>query len=62
MRRMTVTFWLLVATAVGSTGGLSRAVAAEPSPATSLGVALSGLVLVAAILLLLRILWRLDQR
>jgi hypothetical protein len=62
MTRVTITFWLLVATAVAFTGGLSRALTAEPSPAAGLGLAASGVVLVAAILLLLRILRRLDQR
>lgn len=56
MRRVRLTFWVLVAVAVVATGSLSRALTAHPSPATGVTVALAGLVAAVAAGLALRIL------
>ena len=54
-------FWLLVLVATLAAGALSHAVAWRPGPATGVVVAVSGLVLVAAGALALRILVRVDR-
>lgn len=56
MSRVRRTFWVLVAVAVVATGSLSRALTADPGPATGVAVALAGLVALAAVGLALRIL------
>jgi hypothetical protein len=56
MRRIRVTFWLLVATAVVSTGVLMRAVAWRASPTTGATVAATGITTVIAVTLAARIL------
>nr|MBA3339244.1 hypothetical protein [Geodermatophilaceae bacterium] len=42
-------FWLLVAVAVLAIGALSSALAAQPSTLTGVGVAASGLILIASL-------------
>lgn len=56
LRRAKRAFWLLVAIAVVATGGLSRALAADPGFAAAAGVAVSGLTLAVVAALALRIL------
>lgn len=48
-RRAQRSFWLLVAVAVLAIGALSSALAAQPSPLTGVGVAASGLILIASL-------------
>jgi len=62
MRRVTATFWALVAVAVAAMGVLSAALQARPSPATGLVVAASGTVLITANALALRIWWVVGGR
>ena len=54
--RVRHTFWALVVAAVVATGGLSKALGAQPGPAAGLVVAGSGLILAASAFLALRIL------
>ena len=56
MRRIRVTFWLLVMSAIVSTGVLMRAVAWRANPATGATVAASGAVTVIVVALAARIL------
>lgn len=56
MRRVTVTFWLLVATAVAATGMLTRTLQWPAGPVTGTAVAASGLVAVLTMALAVRIL------
>jgi hypothetical protein len=62
MRRVTATFWALVALAVVAMGVLSAALQAGPSPGTGLVVAGSGIVLATAGGLALRIWWVVGGR
>jgi hypothetical protein len=62
MRRVTATFWALVALAVAAMGVLSAAMQARPGPATGLAVAASGTLLVTASGLALRIWWVVGGR
>ena len=62
MRRVQLTFWALVAVAVGATGVLSRAVVARPSPAAGIALAVSATLLAGAAGLALRILVVLARR
>lgn len=62
VRRARRWFWGLVVVAVLAMGGLFRAAQAPPSPAAGLSVAVSGLVLAAALTQAARILVRLDGR
>lgn len=55
MRRVKVTFWVLVAVAVLAAGALSASLRADSAPTTALAVAGSGSVLAAASMLALRI-------
>ena len=50
-------FWVLTMVAVVATGSISAALAARPSALTELRVAVSGLVLAAAVMLAARILF-----
>jgi len=61
MRRARRSFWLLVVVSVLATGALSDGLAADPSPATGILVAGSGLVLIASIALAARILHAVDR-
>ena len=54
-------FWALVLIAVLSTGALSAAIEAHPSPAAGVTVAASGAVLAVALTLAARILIALDR-
>jgi len=54
--RVRRTFWTLVLIAVAATGGLSRALAAEPGAGTGLTVAASALIVATSGFLALRIL------
>jgi len=54
-------FWVLVAVAVLATGTLTRALTAEPSPLTGLGVLGSALVLMVAVGLAARVLLALER-
>lgn len=56
MRRVRVTFWLLVAVAIVSTGTLMRAVTWPANPATGITVAGAGIATAAAVGLAVRIL------
>ncbi len=56
MRRIRVTFWLLVATAIVSTGALMRAVTWPASPTTGATVAAAGAVIAMAVASAARIL------
>lgn len=60
MNRARATFWMLVVVAAAAMGGLSEALAAPPSPAAGLGVAVSAIALVLSVALGARILVRLD--
>jgi hypothetical protein len=60
MKRARYTFWALVALAATAMGALSTALAAPPSPATGLGVALSATTLALSLVLAGRILPRLN--
>lgn len=60
MNRARSTFWALVGVAAVAMGGLSKALAAPPGPATGLGVALSATTLALSLVLAGRILLRLD--
>lgn len=62
MRRVRFTFLALVAVATVAAGALTRAVESEPGPIAGATVAASGLVLVGAAALLLRIFWVLNGR
>ena len=54
-------FWVLILIAVAATGSMSAALAARPDALTGLRVAVSGLVLVAAVTLAARIMVVLDR-
>ena len=56
MRRVRVTFWLLVVTAVISTGALMAALGWSTGAAAGITVAVSGVVTVVAVALATRIL------
>ena len=56
MRRVQITFWVLVATAVVSSGVLTRAVGWRAGPASGATVAVSGAVTVVAVAFAARIL------
>lgn len=56
LRRVRVTFWVLVSVAVVSTGVMMRAFAWPAAPATGATLALSGLLGAAAVALAARIL------
>lgn len=55
MKRITITFWVLVAVAIIATGTLSSSFGEAASPATGLKVALGGAVDAVSIALALRI-------
>ena len=55
MRRVHITFWVLVLVAVVATGGISRALAGPANAIHILVAALSGVVAVVSALLALRI-------
>jgi hypothetical protein len=61
MRRARRSFWMMVLVSVLAAGALSDALAADPSPATGLLVAGTGLVLIASIALAARILHAVDR-
>lgn len=54
-------FWVLTLIAVAATGSMSAALAARPGALTGLRVAVSGMVLVAAVTLAARIMVVLDR-
>ena len=54
-------FWVLTLIAVAATGSMSAALAARPGALTGLRVAISGLVLLAAVTLAARIIVVLDR-
>ena len=56
MRRVRVTFWVLVATAVIATGVLMRALDWPAHPAAGVAVAAAGAVVIVAVALAARIL------
>ena len=56
MRRIRITFWLLVATAIGSTGVLMRAVTWAASPTAGVTVAAAGTLTAITVALAARIL------
>gem|GEM_PF-3750310 len=56
MKRITITFWVLVAVAVAATGMLSSSLGEAASPATGLKVGLAGALGAVSIGLALRIL------
>jgi len=60
-RRAYRSFWTLVIVAVLSTGVLSSAWAAPPSPFTGLRVAVSGLVLLVSLTLAVRVMVALER-
>lgn len=62
MRRVRITFAVLVATAILAVGTLGRALAWPSSPAAGLVVASSGIVAAAAAALALRILVVVDRQ
>ena len=61
MERVLWTFWLLTLLAVAAAGSLSAAARAGASPITGLRVALSGLVLLVALVLATRVLIGLER-
>ena len=61
MKRITITFWALVAVAVAATGMLSSTLGEAASPATGLKVGLAGAVCAVSIGLALRILVSLSR-
>lgn len=58
-RRVRRTLWFLVVVAVVATGGVTRALEADPGPAAAVAVAISSLVAATATGLALRIWWAL---
>lgn len=60
-RRAYRSFWLLLAVAVLTTGALSSALAAPPSPFTGLRVAVNGLVLMSSMTLATRVMLALER-
>ena len=54
-RRPLLSFWTLTLVAIAAAGSLGAALAAPPGALTGVGVALSGLVLVAAVTLAARV-------
>ncbi len=54
-------FWILLVVAFVSVGALSSALTADPSPATGVRVAVSGIVLVVAVALEVRVMTAIDR-
>ena len=60
-RRARRSFWILVLVAVLASGSLSAALASDPGPLVALRVAVSGLVLIASVVLAARVMGALDR-
>lgn len=61
LRRARRAFWLLVVVSVLAVGALSDALSSPPAPATGLRVAGSGVLLIAAVALAVRVLLAADR-